>query len=174
MTFLIQDSSNSFDSLLPPILTLCMEQLFPSTTPSDIEVKQALFALLYNVLLYKGKLFFVNQTPEGMQALMGILFTVKNSFEILELSIFKQNLEALQLLNQKHKLYSRNGFLDMKYAFLNTFMTILVDKSCDLLRDQVIEVIFGIASINFEDFYDKVKHIEKHCKLNYYSLCQHS
>jgi hypothetical protein len=101
----MQEPGAAFDNLTPVVLTLCMDQIYPQL--SDTEMKQAFFKLLYNIILNRGKLFLSSPSPENFERVQKILGTFNQSFQLQDITIFKQNVDALQALNEKQHLYQK-------------------------------------------------------------------
>ena len=103
--------------------------------------------------------------------------TFGNSFLRPDITLFKQNLSYLESLNTKHKLYSKViGHLKdncgevlmeiyislqiqfsscMLYPFLQLLLQVLVQKSHDLLQDEICSSIYSMAAVNFTAYHQQ-------------------
>ncbi|KAH9528343.1 Exportin-6 [Dermatophagoides farinae] len=69
--------------------------------------------------------------------------------------LFRQNVDALESMNQKLKLYERLNFREKfreRYLFL--FMQTLLDHSLDLLQESLFTIIYHLAQVDFPQFYE--------------------
>ncbi|XP_076324683.1 LOW QUALITY PROTEIN: exportin-6-like [Tachypleus tridentatus] len=162
----IQEPGSAFKAFIPSTITLCMDQIYPviAERPSP-EVKQALFELLYQLLLNNWKYFFKtsvvdslgqagNEVMENKEHFTKIMAAYGQSFLHSDINIFRQNLEALENLHSKWKLYSTGLFRsEMLNQFLNVLLQVLVHKSHDLLQEEIGITIYNMASVDFSNFY---------------------
>jgi len=118
------------------------------------DIKPAMFTLLYNSIVFNVKYFFTAPSAESNQKLLCVLKLFSDSFAQTDVNVFKQNLEALELLNNKTDLYRRNIFLEnIWFPSMKLLMDTLISKSHHLLHDQITLVVFNMASVNLDVFY---------------------
>ena len=68
--------------------------------------------------------------------------------------VFKQNLTALEQLNEKWKLYHKPAFIESLIEhFLTVLLQVILNKSHDLLKEEIILAIFHMASVDFNAFF---------------------
>lgn len=176
LQFMVKDNSPSFKKFFGEALRLCYNNIYPHLAQRPTpELKIPFFTLIRDCLNYRWNYFFPSnltrniglssvssampaQSPEpnteAATQLNQILQSVGHSFLQPDLEIFRFNLASLSSWNEKHKLYSR---LSDRQEYLNQFMTlfiqILIQKSHDLLREEIATVLFEMASVNYERFY---------------------
>ncbi|KAH9416302.1 Exportin-6 [Dermatophagoides pteronyssinus] len=69
--------------------------------------------------------------------------------------LFRQNVDSLESMNQKLKLYERLNFREKFWErFLYLFMQTLNDHSLDLLQESLFTIIFHMAQVDFIQFYE--------------------
>eukprot|EP01112_Ceratiomyxa_fruticulosa_P014452 TRINITY_DN4138_c2_g1_i1.p1 TRINITY_DN4138_c2_g1~~TRINITY_DN4138_c2_g1_i1.p1 ORF type:complete len:747 (+),score=161.59 TRINITY_DN4138_c2_g1_i1:274-2241(+) len=164
LTHIIQTPGLVSDSLLPSIVSFSLDQLYPLTTEDSTEILTPLFTLLTQSLMNHWKYFNMdNNSPSNISrissALSGratlILNAYHKSFQQHDIDIFRMNLDALEELNNIHRLYQRAVFVQTGFSFelLRTLLTTLIAKTHNLLREEIINVIYNIASVKFEAFY---------------------
>ncbi|KAG7492044.1 hypothetical protein MATL_G00010330 [Megalops atlanticus] len=163
----VQEPGQAFKPLLPSILSLCMEQLYPILAErSSPDVKAELFELLYQVLHHNWRYFFKTSVLASVQRDMpeelmeneaqfiAIMQAFGQSFLQPDIHVFKQNLSYLESLNSKHKLYHKKLFFSsMLFHFINVLLQVLVHRSHDLLQDEIALAVYNMASVHFDSFY---------------------
>uniref|UniRef100_A0A2C9JQK7 Exportin-1/Importin-beta-like domain-containing protein n=1 Tax=Biomphalaria glabrata TaxID=6526 RepID=A0A2C9JQK7_BIOGL len=76
------------------------------------------------------------------------------SFLQTDISLFKQNLESLEALHFKWKLYNKKIFSEvMSHQFLKVLMQVLIQKSHDLLQEEIVISIYNMAAVDFDAFF---------------------
>ena len=69
---------------------------------------------------------------------------------------FRQNVDALENLNRRWRLYSKQIFLEHLMAeFLSVLVKVLVSRSHNLLRDEISLAVYNMASTDFPAFFNK-------------------
>ena len=71
------------------------------------------------------------------------------------IQLYRQNVEALESLNETIKLYSRSAFKSTfleRYLYL--FMQTLLDRSLDLLDELLYTIVYHLVEVDFSYFYD--------------------
>ena len=78
---------------------------------------------------------------------------------------FRQNVIALEHLNQKWGLYSKPIFVENLMAeFLSVFIQVLISKSHNLLREEIAIAAYNMAATDFPAFFQKfLPHFVRNC-----------
>ncbi|XP_067938254.1 exportin-6-like [Watersipora subatra] len=169
LELIVQEKHRTFKALLPKIISICMDHVYPLVAPkASPEIKMPLYELIHELLDSNWKYFYessviktfgtVNPSEplSHQQEFVSILSSYGQSFLQPDISIFKHNLESLEKLNNKWKLYHKTIFLEMMMSqFLNVLLQALVVKSHDLLQDDIIHAIYNMAYVDFGMFYNK-------------------
>eukprot|EP00026_Physarum_polycephalum_P015013 Phypoly_transcript_15592.p1 GENE.Phypoly_transcript_15592~~Phypoly_transcript_15592.p1 ORF type:complete len:145 (+),score=27.66 Phypoly_transcript_15592:437-871(+) len=76
-------------------------------------------------------------------------------FSSHDVGLFKQALDAFESLNSKMRLYSKDVFQEQHHRFtlLQTLFYVLLAKTHDNLRDELIITIYNIAAVDFDSFF---------------------
>jgi hypothetical protein len=135
---------------------------------SDDNACEVFYHLVYEILICHSKLFFssnvISKISESRneEQLKGLLMTIASSFRKSNLEIIRLNLHYLDSLHNKINLFSRETFKSqLLYGFLDDFITILIRKSHDLLRDEIISLCWKLISV--DESYFKNIFIQKFC-----------
>lgn len=124
LQFVVKESDVSFRKFIDTTLALTLDYIYPLVAERpNSDIKAPLFKVLTNVLLYNWRHFFKSSVmrsligapspmPNSDQVLhkvhfMAILRAFGQSFMQPDIVVFKQNLEALEQLNEKWKLYHK-------------------------------------------------------------------
>lgn len=67
-------------------------------------------------------------------------------------------MQAFESLNAKMRLYSKDIFQEgnHKFTLLRTLTYVLLSRSHDILRDELVLTIYNIASVDFDFFFKQV------------------
>uniref|UniRef100_UPI00398EC4A9 exportin-6 isoform X2 n=1 Tax=Pristiophorus japonicus TaxID=55135 RepID=UPI00398EC4A9 len=163
----VQEPGQAFKPFLPSIISLCMEQVYPTVAErSSPDVKMELFELLYQILHNNWRFFFKSSVLASVQRgtaeepmeneaqFVSAMQAFGQSFLQPDIQIFKQNLFYLETLNTKHKLYHKKIFrTTMLFQFINVLLQVLVHKSHDLLQEEIGIAVYNMASVDFNSFY---------------------
>ena len=85
---------------------------------------------------------------------MAILQAFGQSFLQPDIMVFKQNLAALEQLNEKWKLYHKPAFVESLIEhFLTVLLQVILNKSHDLLKEEIILAIYHMATVDFNAFF---------------------
>ncbi|TSK87535.1 Exportin-6 [Bagarius yarrelli] len=141
----VQEPGQTFKPMLPSILGLCMEQVYPIVADRSCpDVKAEMFELLFQILHQNWRFFFKTSVLNSVQRtgaeeqmeneaqFIAAMQAFGQSFLQPDIHIFKQNLSYLEILNTKHKLYHR---------------------SHDLLQDDITLALYNMAAVDFPAFY---------------------
>eukprot|EP00742_Colponemidia_sp_Colp-10_P011245 GILJ01012472.1.p1 GENE.GILJ01012472.1~~GILJ01012472.1.p1 ORF type:complete len:1137 (-),score=202.40 GILJ01012472.1:110-3052(-) len=142
------------------------------SSDSASDLKTAYFTLLGTILLHHWNYFFERTSggltvsphwkaqelkPKTADALFQIFEIIYRSFSQQDLTTFKQNLSLLQSLQEKRWLYEQEPFVQrFQDPFVVTFLRSLVEKSHDLLRDEIINTVYDIVKLDFDRFFTKM------------------
>lgn len=163
----VQEPGQSFKPLLPSILSLCLDQVYPIVAERSCpDVKAELFELLFQILHQNWRFFFktsvlssvqrtgAEEHMENQSQFTAAMQAFGQSFLQPDIHIFKQNLSYLEVLNSKHKLYHRKLFRSaMLFHFTNVLLQVLLHKSHDLLQDDITLALYNMAAVDFQAFY---------------------
>ncbi|XP_036369999.1 exportin-6-like isoform X2 [Octopus sinensis] len=166
LELIVQEPGSAFKAFLPSIISVCMDQIYPvvAQRPSP-DIKAMLYKLLFEFFLnnwryyFKGSLLSTlnNQNSEMMEnsaQFIAIMQAFGQSFLQPDIALFRQNLESLETLNTKWKLYHKKVFREaLLYQFLNVFIQVLLQKSHDLLQEEIAISVYNMASVDFDNFY---------------------
>lgn len=146
---------------LASIMHLAIEQALPAAVTPDAQV--ALYSLLGSILLHRWKYFFpagVRGSPEPANntertdQLRIILTVMGRALLQSDIHVFRLNLETLEKLNARWKLYHKAIFCT---EFLSQFLTVmlhaLVEKRHALLRDELVAAVYALAAVDFHAFH---------------------
>ncbi|XP_041473600.1 exportin-6-like [Lytechinus variegatus] len=167
LEIIVQEPGSAFKTFLPSIISICMDHIYPIVAEkSSPDIKPALYRLLFEMLQSKWKYFFNSSLLASMlgapptdnveheQQFITIMQAFGQSFLQPDISIFRQNLEALEILNAKLKLYQKKIFKTMMLLpFMNVLLQALIHKSHDLLQDETLVTIFNMAAVDFDNFF---------------------
>src|SRR5699024_91832 len=71
------------------------------------------------------------------------------------IQLYRQNVEALESLNETIKLYSRAAFKStFLERFLYLFIQTLLDRSLDLLDELLYTMVYHLVEVDFGHFYE--------------------
>uniref|UniRef100_A0A673JZR1 Exportin-6 n=1 Tax=Sinocyclocheilus rhinocerous TaxID=307959 RepID=A0A673JZR1_9TELE len=163
----VQEPGQTFKPLLPSILSLCLDQVYPIVSERSCpDVKAEMFELLFQILHQNWRFFFKSSVLSSVQR-TGAEELIENQAQFIaamqafgqsflqpDIHIFKQNLSYLEVLNTKHKLYHRKLFRNtMLFHFINVLLQVLLHKSHDLLQDDITLALYNMAAVDFPAFY---------------------
>ncbi|CAM4336587.1 unnamed protein product [Leuciscus chuanchicus] len=163
----VQEPGQTFKPLLPSILSLCLDQVYPIVAERSCpDVKAEMFELLFQILHQNWRFFFkssvlssvqrtgAEELMENQAQFTAAMQAFGQSFLQPDIHIFKQNLSYLEVLNTKHKLYHRKLFRNsMLFHFINVLLQVLLHKSHDLLQDDITLALYNMAAVDFQAFY---------------------
>lgn len=159
---------------LPSVLTLCLDQVQPrlAQCPGLVAVLgPPLFLLLEQSLVCHWRHFFpagdVLAAARGAQPLPGgttppefgrLMAAYGWSLRLPEPALVRQNLLALLGLNSRCRLFHKPAFRETLLAqFVETLLGCLVSSAVrDLLRDELQQLLFELAAVDFEGFYGRL------------------
>ncbi|CAL4098469.1 unnamed protein product, partial [Meganyctiphanes norvegica] len=166
LELIVSEPGQSFKRFVPNTITLCMDHIYPVVSErSSPEVKGPLFELLRCLLEHNWKFFFRSSVHQSLGAanmdyveneaqFIQIMQALGQSFMQPDISIFKHNLETMESLNSKYKLYHRAVFRNsMLGQFITVLLQVLVHRSQDILQEEITITIYNMASVEFETFF---------------------
>lgn len=170
LTFIVQQPGSVFKSLLPGMISFAFDQICPSIVSSDCpRLKSSLYEFLFHLLLNNWKYFYPNNSVlsqgfggqqkseilHNADAFIQIMNIFAQSFLQNDISVFKQNLNALEILNTRLRLYQKEIFRQtMAKHFVFLFIQTLLDKSLVLLQDDIYTIVYNMASVDFQTFFE--------------------
>ncbi|KAL5018253.1 hypothetical protein ScPMuIL_003975 [Solemya velum] len=161
----VQEPGSAFKSFIPSIISISMDHIYPIiATRQSPDMKQSLYHLLHELVMNNWRYFFKGnvlmklncerESMENTEQFNSIMQAYGQSFLQPDITVFKQNLESLESLNTKWKLYSKQSFHEyMLFQFLNVLIQVLVHKSHDLLQEEIVVSVYNMASVDFDKFY---------------------
>ncbi|GBG26767.1 Exportin-6 [Hondaea fermentalgiana] len=171
---LLGDSSPTFEPVLPKILSLCLYDVSKvaaglaskadggnqaSTTSAEhaIDLLEAQYDLIHTVLRWHWRWFSDNQ--EGKNFFSQAMELLLQSLEMQSLPphVFRRNLAIFDDLQKTVKLYSSETFLnDMRPVFTTTLLKLLATNTREILQDEVLITVYGLAAVNLDGFFDTI------------------
>ena len=166
-SFVAQQPGSSYKSLLPPILSLVLKNMQPFIIHSNNpDVLLAFYNFLHFFMVNNYKYFFkpnlIKQPnhDEEMEEIghkddfLNIMKIFGESFLKADIYVFKTNLETLESLNNRFKLYHKSIFgSQLLKPFIIMFLQVLLSKSKDIFQDEISTIIYNMASVDFEAFF---------------------
>uniref|UniRef100_A0A6B2KXC9 Exportin-1/Importin-beta-like domain-containing protein n=1 Tax=Arcella intermedia TaxID=1963864 RepID=A0A6B2KXC9_9EUKA len=130
---------------LPKILNLCRSNIFPlllnKQTPPDLI--KSMLSLVETIVIENRK------EESAVLPLYDIFtFTLENG----DLNNYKLVLDILENLNAKLNIYTKTYFADRANQFIQVLVYGLLEKTHDMVREDIIKVLFQISSSDFNRF----------------------
>uniref|UniRef100_A0AAU8KYK8 Exportin-6 n=1 Tax=Halisarca dujardinii TaxID=2583056 RepID=A0AAU8KYK8_HALDU len=154
---------------LPNIITFCLEAVYTTVEKLPVpDVKLELYKLLAQILMHNWRYFFRSNILTRMEGeddesvvcvgqFRAIMQIYLQSFMQPEIELFRENLTALQELNRRHSLFSKTIFkTDMLPLFVHVLLEVLVQKSHDLLGEDIGACLHAMACSSFQTFHREV------------------
>ena len=176
LQLVVKQTDSAFKRFIDSSLTLCLDQIYPMIAEKPTsDIKGPLYAVLYHVLLYNWRYFFKSSMVRKGQAedsagqslaidgglqeqgrFVSILQAFGQSFLQADISIFKQNLAALEDINSKWRLYHKSVFTqNLIVQFLTVLLQVLVNNSHNLLKEEITQALYNMASVDFGVFFNQ-------------------
>jgi len=169
LTFIVSEPGTIFRQFVSKILCLCLDTIYPlivNHTSSDLKVP--LYNLFYHMLLHNWNVFFKTNVKsintlnnnedkiENKENFLGVMKAFGQSFLQPDIAVFQQNIEALESLNLRWRLYSKTLFKETLLAeFLTVLLKVLVAKSHNLLKEEIAAAVFNMGSTDLSIFFEK-------------------
>ncbi|KAJ5078801.1 exportin-6 [Anaeramoeba ignava] len=163
-----------YENLIPDIIKFLIEDLLPHTITQSNDnayIRLQLFELIYTLLLQRWNYFInLNQNLQSNLTIKinNILMSPNDQFIGLiniildccancnDINLYKLNLDGLLELEKIRQLFKNSIFLNQfAVDFLNTFLRVLIEKTQQSLRNEIIQVIWSISSSDINGFYNK-------------------
>ncbi|XP_043246951.1 exportin-6-like isoform X1 [Amphibalanus amphitrite] len=165
LRLIVSEPSAAFRRLLPAVLELVLDRLYPllAQRPAP-DLKVPLFELLAAVLEHNWRHFFRSSVLKTLspgaeeevaneKQFLAMLEAMGQSFLQPDINVFRLNLETLQMLNTKWKLYHKPVFRRLLLArFLTVLIQTLLHRSHDLLRDDIASTVHSLAAVDLRGF----------------------
>ena len=175
LQLVVKETDVAFRRFIDSTLTLCIDQIYPLVADKPTsDIKGPLYLVLYHVLLYNWRHFFKSSavrtlmgdstgqsagSGDGLQEqarFVSILQVFGQSFLQPDISVFKQNLAALEDINAKWKLYHKTVFTQQLIVqFLTVLLQVLVNNSHNLLKEEITLALYNMASVDFAVFFNQ-------------------
>lgn len=180
LDLIIDETGQPFKCFTESIITLAVEQIFPIVRERPLpDLNSSLFGLLHRILSRRHRYFFhtpvlqtllqdntstngrkLSYTISHKAEFVAIMTAFGHSFLQSDITVFRQNLNALQDLNEKQKLYEKiHGSLyeeGILFQFVFCLIRTLIEKSHDLLKDDICVVIHTMCSVDFDYFHSNL------------------
>lgn len=169
LTLIVQQPVNSFKTLIPSMMSLVLHQISPLLSQALIpDVLKTFYEFIYQFLFNNFKYFFKSnllsslnvpaheqvEVVEHEEEFLRLMHIYGESFYRTDINLFKQNLEAIENLNFRLKLYHKLTFRkNLLKQFLTLFVQTFLAKSHSILNDEITNVVYNLASVDFETFY---------------------
>uniref|UniRef100_A0A7S3V2L4 Uncharacterized protein n=1 Tax=Aplanochytrium stocchinoi TaxID=215587 RepID=A0A7S3V2L4_9STRA len=167
--FLVSSNSN----IRAGIVHLCFDQLYSAlsgrTTVGEsnsalLDLREMHYQLMHKILSSRWNWFFkpINrefESEEGNKFFVKAMEIYFSSFQDMTLppSTYGYNLSVFNDLQKVHKLYSVQLFkTEMLPAFTETLLTAMMDGSRQILHDELVLTVFGLASADFNLFFGQI------------------
>eukprot|EP00117_Sycon_ciliatum_P039236 scpid11660/ scgid0521/ Exportin-6-B len=98
-----------------------------------------------------------SEPSEHQEQFIAIMQAFGHSFLQPDINIFKKNLQTMEDLNEKCKLYDKELFRQMMLTqFINVLLQVLIHKSHDLLAEEIQLAIYHMARTDFTLFFSQL------------------
>ncbi|XP_071749050.1 exportin-6-A isoform X2 [Lepeophtheirus salmonis] len=173
LQFVVKEPDSSFRKFIPLTLSLCLDHICPLVIdkPSS-DLKTPLYSLLFETLFNNWQYFFKSSVvrclavaghskinnndlkDQNKELFHRVMEAFGRSFLQPDISVFKQNLLNLEKLHNKWKLYEKEVFMESLITqFLTVLLQVLIHRSHDLLREEIITAVYNMASVDFNAFF---------------------
>lgn len=175
---LLNDPSTNFYPVFPKLLTLCLQE-FPEITSKlaarssaenstgsaaaaehAIDLFEVQYELIHTVLRQHWRWFWRDDRndPNHMYFTRSMELLLESlEMQSLAPTTFRHNLAIFDDLQNTHKLFQVEHFKDnMRPAFLQTLLYVLVSKSRELLQEEILVTLYGLASVDLDGFFDQI------------------
>ena len=148
LSLVLSDPSPCFRKLVGLVVGT-LDVIYPLVAPlPTASLRQPIFAVLQTLLEHNWKYFYRPSIQQSLsqsaweevqngEQLNRILQAYGQSFMQTDIGVFRQNLNTLQLLNTRYRLYSKGVFRPLLSQFLTVLLQVLIHGSHALLQDEV-------------------------------------
>ncbi|KAH0561394.1 hypothetical protein KQX54_016533 [Cotesia glomerata] len=170
LILVVSAPSNAFKAFVPSVINLCLGQVWPAVSNNlnnCIDTTLVLLKLFNSILLHRWQYFYNvsvvrafghaerEEIVENKEELVAILEIFGQALLQLDVNIFRQSLQSLEQLNTRWRLYQREVFKNhLLERFLMALFTVLIQKSHNLLADEIAIAIHNLASVNITWFFN--------------------
>ncbi|KAH6579882.1 hypothetical protein BASA61_009991 [Batrachochytrium salamandrivorans] len=151
-------------SILPLIISFCVQDLYPrcidSNSTSFDSIRPLFYGMLYQLLLNHWRYFFNVQVSLVAIKDAGDCKREEEFLAIIQgphVDVIKQNMGLLCMLDEKCRLFSKPIFCEkMALNILDCFLSILMQKSHEFLRDDIIQFMANIVTANLALMHSRI------------------
>jgi len=183
LTTLIKEPSPVYKTFTSDIIQITLYQIGPliDSVPNALS---AYFELLHSILMTQWRHFYPNLVGSPQQEVAAhsedfikIFAMIGESFCKQDFNLLKQNLAALNDLNEKRKLFSKALFKEkLREQFVTVILHLMYSGHVSLISDELIETLYQLTQDDLGLFYSSslpsflstqnLKHAEQLTTLN--------
>ncbi|CAF0787699.1 unnamed protein product [Adineta steineri] len=160
LSLLVNEPGNSklTQQFLPTIIELCTNALYPAIRENcALDIRENYYKLVYNLLVNNWRYFFKGnvlttlngeiETTANEQSFIQLMESIAWSFSQADIEQFRANLTSCNELQLKCGLYTKLIFRQqMSQALLSLLLSVLLARSHELCRDDIISTLFYILT----------------------------
>ncbi|CAF3753410.1 unnamed protein product [Adineta steineri] len=160
LSLLVNEPGNSklTQQFLPTIIELCTTALYPAIRENcALDIRENYYKLVYNLLVNNWRYFFKGnvlttlngeiETTANEQSFIQLMESIAWSFSQADIEQFRANLTSCNELQLKCGLYTKLIFRQqMSQALLSLLLSVLLARSHELCRDDIISTLFYILT----------------------------
>ncbi|CAF3839066.1 unnamed protein product [Rotaria magnacalcarata] len=160
LSVLVNEPGNSklAQQFLPTIIELCTTALYPAIRENfALDIRENYYKLVHNLLINNWRYFFKGnvlttlngdtETTANEHSFIQLMESVAWSFSQSDIEQFRTNLSSCNELQLKCGLYTKSIFHQhMSQALLSLLLTVLLVRSHELCRDDIISTLFYILT----------------------------
>lgn len=164
LEMIVQEPDPSFKSLLPQVISFGLDHMLPTLNEDSVpDLRLSTLELFHQVLFHNWRYFFKSNVISRMsgedqlqndEQFLAVLKVFGQPLVENDIRLFRKSIEILESLNSKYRLYEKSIFQStMLYSFLQVLLNVLIQKSHDLLQEEIINAVFSMVSSNFDAFF---------------------
>lgn len=164
LEFIVQEPDAAFKKLLPSVITFAVEHINPVLNEHSVpDLKMELLELYHQLLLHNWRYFFKSTVISKMNGedqlqhedqFLAILKAFGQPLLETEIALFKKSIEVLESVNTKYHLYQKALFQStMLSSFLQVLLNALIQKSHNLLQEEIVQAVHSMVCSNFDAFF---------------------
>ncbi|CAF1953376.1 unnamed protein product [Rotaria magnacalcarata] len=160
LSVLVNEPGNSklAQQFLPTIIELCTTALYPAIRENfALDIRENYYKLVHNLLINNWRYFFKGnvlttlngdtETTANEHSFIQLMESIAWSFSQSDIEQFRTNLSSCNELQLKCGLYTKSIFHQhMSQALLSLLLTVLLVRSHELCRDDIISTLFYILT----------------------------
>ncbi|KAL5039630.1 hypothetical protein RTP6_006771 [Batrachochytrium dendrobatidis] len=158
-------------TILPQIISFCVQDLYPQCIDGNNtffdSIRPLFYDMLYRILLNHWRYFFNARVGIALGGdptdckneteFMAIIQIFMLSFQGTHVDMIKQTMTIFEQLNEKCRLFSRPVFVqNIAPSIIKCVLDILLQKTLELLRDDLIQFMGNIVTADPSVVYSKV------------------